>query len=234
MKKYYAALIVFVILISMGGGSYALKLYNDQLLIDNFTPAASGEDYRIAAFPDDWKYRGSSAKKTYGVLKEKDNYFLRAASYENGSQILKKFKADLSMFPILSWKWRINKFPGEHKNQKSTRSDNGASVYAIFGGFLNRKALKYTWSNYNKKDSYIDKKSRMKVFVLRDKTDGKGKWIEENVNLAKDFEKAFGKKPSKLSAIAILTDSDQTRTYAEADYDDFKLKTDHLPEHGGK
>jgi hypothetical protein len=50
-----------------------------------------------------------------------------------------------------------------------------------------------------------------------------GKWIEEKVNVYEDFECIFGVSPPEIEGIAILSDSDNTQSSVEADYDDFRL-----------
>jgi len=198
-----------------------------EITIDDFSLTPSLKNKYIASsnsmFPPKWRYRSKKALKTYGIVKENGNYYLKAKSIKAGAQILKKFKVDLNEYPILSWKWRVQKFPGEENNIDKRHQDDGAAVYAVFSGFFSRKYLKYTWSNHHSKDTQIDYSGSLKIFVLRDSKDKGTEWIEEKRNIFADFKKVFGKNPPKMKAIAILTDSDQTESYAEADYDDFKM-----------
>jgi hypothetical protein len=201
-----------------------------QVLIENFAPPQdqndNDTDWAIGAFPPDWKYRDRKATSIYGIAKDNDanKYFAKARSFKSGIQILKKHTIDTRDLPYLSWDWRLIKFPGEEKESDKLSSDNGASVYVIFSGFLSRTALKYTWSSYSQKGTYIDKRTQLKIFVLRDKTDPKNKWLPETRNIREDYIKAFGKEPPKAVAIAIMSDSDDTESYAEADYTDFTFK----------
>ena len=45
----------------------------------------------------------------------------------------------------------------------------------------------------------------------------------EKRNILEDYKKAFGRKPGKVGAIAIMTDTDNTRSTAEAHYDELKV-----------
>jgi len=47
-----------------------------------------------------------------------------------------------------------------------------------------------------------------------------GQWVEESVNVLEDYRKAFGKEPPATAGIAVMSDSDNTKTSAEA-YLDF-------------
>jgi len=236
--KIFSCLMVSIFFALAMNGSFSTEnpapIPPNEMVIDNFVPPKLNDDgepfvFSPGIFPFDWKYRDKKAVEIYGVVKEKENYYVKARSLNSGIQILKKFKVDLKEFPILSWKWRVIKLPSEEKPSEKNKSDNGASIYAIFSGFLSRTALKYGWSNYYTKGTFIDKSSQMKVIFLRDKTDPKNTWVLESRNLYEDYKDYFGKEPSKLTAIAIMSDSDDTESLAEADYSDFKMKSKALP-----
>ena len=54
------------------------------------------------------------------------------------------------------------------------------------------------------------------VRVLRPADAPRGRWFEEQVNLAADWQAAFGAPPPPLQEIAIGTDTDDTRSRLEA------------------
>ena len=64
---------------------------------------------------------------------------------------------------------------------------------------------------------------RAKVIVLQSGPDQGNEWKMEAVNLYRDYKASFEAEPGKVQGIAILTDSDITKSVAEADYDDFTL-----------
>ncbi len=37
-----------------------------------------------------------------------------------------------------------------------------------------------------------------------------GQWVDEEVNIVKDYEETFGKKPPRRATIGIMNDSDNT------------------------
>jgi len=45
------------------------------------------------------------------------------------------------------------------------------------------------------------------------------------INYYQDYKDFFGEEPGEVVGIAVLTDSDGTKSIAEADYDDFSLLT---------
>jgi Protein of unknown function (DUF3047) len=53
--------------------------------------------------------------------------------------------------------------------------------------------------------------ARGKFIILRPADMSKGVWLEERVEIAKDYARAFGRPPPLLLAVAISSDSDDTR-----------------------
>jgi hypothetical protein len=60
--------------------------------------------------------------------------------------------------------------------------------------------------------------------VLRSGTEKKGAWTEERVNVLENFKKFFDETETpKASGIAVLTDSDDTKSTAQGDYANFRV-----------
>jgi hypothetical protein len=60
--------------------------------------------------------------------------------------------------------------------------------------------------------------------VIRSGTSPKGEWTEERVNVLEDYKKYFNESEvPKTAGIAVLTDSDDTRSTAQGDYAKFRL-----------
>jgi hypothetical protein len=63
----------------------------------------------------------------------------------------------------------------------------------------------------------------IKIIVAESGDKNLGKWVSEKRNIYDDFKKAFGYEPGNVGAIAIMTDTDNTLSTAEADYDEIKV-----------
>ena len=48
------------------------------------------------------------------------------------------------------------------------------------------------------------------MIVLESGSENAGKWIEEEVNIVKDYRRAFGSDPPHEASIVIMNDSDDT------------------------
>jgi hypothetical protein len=63
-----------------------------------------------------------------------------------------------------------------------------------------------------------------KVRVLESGVDRRGEWVDERVNVRDDYLAAFDvKEVPKPAGIAVLTDSDDTKSSATGDYADFRV-----------
>jgi hypothetical protein len=49
------------------------------------------------------------------------------------------------------------------------------------------------------------------------------RWVDHRRNLVEDFRRAFGEEPGRLLSVAVMTDSDNTRSSAEAWYGAVKV-----------
>lgn len=60
--------------------------------------------------------------------------------------------------------------------------------------------------------------------MLETGTARRGEWVEERVNALADYKRFFGASPAPHPVgIAVLTDSDDTKTSAQGDYAGFRV-----------
>lgn len=151
---------------------------------------------------------------------------LIADSRQSASAYYKKIKIDLDKTPILNWSWRkelpIN--PGNELDKKG--DDYVARIYVVKSGELldwDRIALNYVWSYQHERYDIWDNPfagDKSKMLALLDASDPKGIWFKERRNVAEDFKLLFGNKTRYIDAVAIMTDSDNSRLSAVALYGD--------------
>ena len=192
----------------------------DCITIENFEKAAVGE------FPPDWKVRKDIAKKDYVVEEEDGRRFLHAHSEGLGVQAAKQFEWNLDEYPILAWRWRPVDFPNGGDERESARNDSVLAVYLLvpYSNIRGPRAVKYVWSAVAPVGTQLESNLGLtKVRVLRSGTAGKPAWTEERVDVRKDYLSAFGLAAAPTpGGIAVLTDSDDTKSSATGDYADFR------------
>jgi hypothetical protein len=68
---------------------------------------------------------------------------------------------------------------------------------------------------------------RIQMIVVSSGESGIGRWQSLTRNVHADFVRAFGEEPGTLTAIGVLTDSDNTDGHAEAWYGDIRFERPH-------
>jgi len=192
----------------------------DCVTIANFTGDTIGQ------FPSDWKARKDEGKEVYSVGEDGGLRFLRAVSRGVGIQAAKEKAWDLGAYPVLAWSWRPREFPRGADERESATNDSVLAVYMLVPHSRIRgpKAVKYIWSEKVPVGTHLTSNAGLtQVRVLRSGTDGKDRWMEERVNVLEDYKKYFGEAETpKPAGIAVLTDSDDTKSTAAGDYANFR------------
>jgi hypothetical protein len=160
---------------------------------------------------------------------------LRSASQNASSAIYQDVDVAPDQKPILSWEWKIVKFPSNKQNKIfGAKSDNdfGARVYVIFGNRKNplfSNVIQYVWDDYFPEGTSAKSPSsgRVRLLVLRKGNQlPTGGWYAEKRDLVQDYEKLFGKIPNQnLKVVSLMSDSDNTKTESEAFFRSISLKS---------
>jgi hypothetical protein len=61
------------------------------------------------------------------------------------------------------------------------------------------------------------------LIVLESGNKNPQEWVFEERNIYEDYKRAFGEEPNWVGAIALMTDTDNTLSTAEALYTDIKV-----------
>lgn len=188
--------------------------------VEDFSKGAVGE------FPPGWKPRKDEGRAVYAVREEGGRRFLHALARGLGIQAGREAAWDLETHPVLAWSWRAVEFPKGADERGSRTNDSAVSVYAVFPtSRVSVKTLKYVWSRVVPAGTHLSSSAgSTQVRVVRSGTERAGQWVEERVNVREDYRKRFDKSEApKPGGIAILTDSDDTKSSAQGDYANFRV-----------
>lgn len=213
------ALIVLLGLALSGAGAGAAA-GAECVALEDFSRGSVGE------FPPDWKPRKEEGRSVYSIQEEGGLRFLRAAATRLGVQAGREVAWNLEAYPILAWSWRPIEFPQGSDERKSSTNDSAVSVYAVFPHTpVSVKSVKYIWSRVVPVGTHLTSSAgNTQVRVLRTGADKVGQWAEEQVNVREDYRKYFGGSDvPRPAGIAVLTDSDDTKSTARGDYAGFRV-----------
>ena len=173
-----------------------------------------------------WSEKIFRGKTFYEVaLDQKAGFVMKVQSQGTSSGLYRKVKVPIHKGPILEWEWKVTRFPQYNKQlplEDVHNNDYAVRIYAIFEGrtLFSSDVIEYVWDNRVSSGTYSNSplSERVKIFVVRGNSDNPSdQWHQEKRNLAKDYEMLFGEFPRKnLTAIAIMSDSDDTQSSTEA------------------
>ncbi len=208
---------------------------DDYVVIENFATSS------LDSLPSGWSWRGkdNDKPKLYAVRETNGQRYLAAQDTGLSVALFKRANWNPQNYPIMTWCWRANDLPSGADERYTETNDSAAGVYVMVSKtFLLGipRMIKYAWSTTLAKGTMGRRKGigRPWVIVLESGPEKLGQWIFEEIDLARDHKLTFKRDlPNKIFAIAVLTDANQTRSYAEAAYADFrawpKAALGHIP-----
>lgn len=188
----------------------------------------------------------------YDLVQDDGIMVLQADSNNASSGLSKATMIDLKQYPIIQWSWKISNILPNSDVKRKEGDDHPARLYVIFGynsdkiSFLEKikynmatlihekkpplASIAYIWGNNAPMDSIVNSPytNRLKMFVIENKSSKIGKWVSESRDVYQDYQTAFGEKfgknPPLVSAIAVMTDTDNTHASTVTWYGDIVFK----------
>lgn len=228
--------VLMIFLVSVEGFAQDADGTRARIVVDDF------ESYIDGALPVKWNAQLNGKlvplteefvnKNEWFYAKHEDGRkFVRAFSRGEAAHINKKngdgFEWDIREHPVLSWEWRANKLPIGAREDKKNKNDSGAGIYVMFGleGFILKrpKSIKYVYSSTLPVGRVVSF-GKLKVIVVSSGLDGTGEWIRVKRDVAADYRRVFGgSPPNRPLVIRLWSDSDDTKSEAEVDFDNIEL-----------
>lgn len=162
----------------------------------------------------------------------KDGQFgIRLVSEESSFGLHKSIEVDLKEFPILSWRWKVDRLPADGDAREKNKNDQAAQVYVIFPNSLIKlrsPTIGYLWDSNAPTGTTGDGHSPItpiKIIVLRSGKQQLGKWVQERRNVAEDYVRLFGKNSlPKVGRVAIWINTQHTKSTAQASFADLQFQ----------
>lgn len=216
------------------------------LVAETFSDLAPG-----GSLPRGWEaleFPGPKRRTVYSVEEEGGNRFLKAHSEKAASALYKRLSADLSDFPVLSWRWKVDNVISGANELSKKGDDYAARVYvtfqyepasataydrlrhtlarSLYGVEPPGNAISYIWANRLAKGESAPNPYTGKVMMvaLESGPELVGKWVAEERNILEDYRALFKSEPPKLAGIVVMTDTDNTAARAVAYYDDLVMR----------
>lgn len=200
--------------------------------------------------PDGWHfYRIAPYKKNtvYRLESYQGKTVLSANSKTSASGLAVKLRPRQASNLWLNWEWKVLTALPEADNAESSRDDAPLRILVAFDGNKSKLPLKekmnfemanlisgqempfatlmYIWSGKSPVDTVISNAhtSRIKMIVVDSGWSDLGQWRKHQRDLTADYKRAYGEAPGEVIGIALLTDTDNTKSETRALYGDIEL-----------
>lgn len=189
------------------------------LAVDNFNGLKEG------TAPAEWAIKEWKGKADVQIVKDKAGNVVRLRSEKTSTALYKKIEFNIKDYPFLNWRWKATKIPAGGDVRKKEKDDQAAQIYVVFPKFpsqINSRMLGYIWDTTTPVGSEVTsaKLSTTRYIVLKSGGGEIGKWFAEKRNVYKDYKRLFNEEPPTVGSIALMIDSDDTKTSAESFFGD--------------
>lgn len=205
------------------------------LLILIFLPLEIGafgiliNDYKNGLSPK-WKEKIFKGSTYYEVIREENQWAIKATSHASASALYYETNYDPRDYPVLSWRWKVNRVLTKGDALKKEGDDYAARVYVVFPSLLfwKTRAINYIWANKLPSGEVVPNSYTSNAMMIAVQSGSKhvGEWNEERRNIFEDYRRSFGQDPPNVGAIAIMTDTDNTGEEAVAWYGPIRVLPD--------
>jgi len=165
----------------------------------------------------------------------------------SSSGLAEPLDIDPRKYPWLTWRWKVPRFiPGIDNTRRATEDSPArleisfdgdmskvpfddrlffAEVKALTGLDMPYATLEYVWGDGAPAETVIVNTwtSRIRMILIEIGAKHSGRWVTEKRNVYEDYRRAYGEEPGKITAIAIITDTDATGQKATAYYGDISF-----------
>jgi len=214
------------------------------LEIGKFSAAQVGQ-----ALPDGWKpltFKKIPRHTAYEVVKDGNRLIVKAVSEASASGLIKQVSIDPREYSIVRWSWKVENVLKSSDVALKEGDDYPARLYitfeydpervglskklkynagrAIFGD-IPIAAINYIWESKTPIGTIVENAYTdfAKMIVVESGPQRLGAWLDEERNVYEDYKRAFGEEPPMINAVAIMSDTDNTRERATAYYGDIQF-----------
>ncbi len=171
---------------------------------------------------------------SYTIESSGPESYLKAESNASASALLYRREFNIYQYSRMRWRWRVENVYAHGDAKTKSGDDYPLRIYIVFKydpgkvGFMEKvkykaakliygeypphSSLNYIWANRKYEETIMTNAytEKSKMVLLRGGDSNSGKWLNEDVNIREDYERAFGEKPPPIASIAIMNDSDNT------------------------
>lgn len=172
--------------------------------------------------PSGWAVKEFAGEANVELLRTEGQLALRLRSDRSSFAIYRDVVVELTELPVFTWAWKVTRLPKGGDVRMADRDDQAAGVYVIFPKWpspLTRSdVIGYIWDTTAPMDTQLasPQAANVKLIVVESGRRAVGQWRRYERNIVEDYVALFGRKPPRAGKIALMADSNDTRTDTEA------------------
>lgn len=163
-------------------------------------------------------YRGKlgTPGASYKVVSMDGVKVLRLESTQGtGTLLFDISKIDLQKYPIMRWKWRVDRLPDGADGREAAKDDQPIGIYVGYGGLLSQTSVAFRWEGDTPKDTTGSAQYGMGAVsvswkCVRNKNDKLETWYVDECDVYKALT-ATGKITGKI-VLTLSTNSQYTKS----------------------
>jgi hypothetical protein len=176
--------------------------------------------------PLGWDLKEFTGHAGVGIVRDGGHVAVRLQSQRSSFALYRDVVVDLKEYPMLQWSWKAIRLPSGGDARERATDDQVAQVYIVFPRWpfprIHSDVVGYLWDTRAPGGEKVTSPQAPNVrsIVVESGYQKLGFWIGEERNVRRDYIELFGREPSRVGKIAIMTDSNDTRSESEALIDD--------------
>lgn len=173
-----------------------------------------------AAQPVGWDLKEFSGKADIEILRD-EGLALRLRSQATSFALHRDVVVDLARHPVLSWAWKAVRLPARGDVRARSTDDQAAQVYVVFPRWpspqTRSEVLGYVWDTGAPEGTALSSPQapNVRIVVVASGRDGLGEWRAFRRDVARDYAALFGRPAPRVGKVALMIDSNDTRSEAE-------------------
>jgi len=188
--------------------------------------ALSRQSLNPGKLPPDWQIKVNHGHPDVSVCTEHDGPCLRLKSVNASFGLERDLNVDPAQLPYLTWAWKVTQLPAGGDFRHASTDDQAAQVLVAFS---DHHVVSYIWDSTAPKGtaqnaSFIPLVHVFDV-VCESGNQQLNQWISENHNVVADYQRAYGKAPSRVKGIRIQINSQHTGGAAESYFGDVTFRS---------
>lgn len=176
--------------------------------------------------PPGWNLKEFTGRGFVEVVRDDSRLALRLVSDRSSFALYRDVLLDPKQFPILTWQWKVVKLPAGGDVRERESDDQAAQIYLVFPRWpsprTNSDVVGYIWDTRAPAGSKLTSRqaANVRLLVVQSGPERLGRWVREERNVYQDYVELFGREPPRMGQVALMVDSNDTRSQAEALIDD--------------